>query len=58
MWSTYVGDPALYVKYDWNQLNILDPNKKTLILKNPIQLGEESCNYTYLIYMNAIIISF
>ena len=39
-WSTNAGEPLLFVKYDDNQLNIMDAEEKALILKSPIQLDE------------------
>ena len=36
-WSTNSDEPLLFVKYDGNQLNILDVEKKVLTLKNSIQ---------------------
>lgn len=41
-WSKNVGEPFLFVKYDLGRLNVLDVEKKTLILKSPIQLERES----------------
>ena len=36
-WSSNPDEPLLFVKYDANRLNILDIEKKALILKDPIQ---------------------
>ena len=37
-WSSHPDEPLLYVKYDQRLLNILDTEKKALILKSPIQI--------------------
>ena len=37
-WSSNGSEPILYVKYDRNKLNMMDAEKKTLILANPLQL--------------------
>lgn len=37
-WSTNPLEPLLYIKYDWNHLNILDIEKKALTLRVPTQL--------------------
>ena len=37
-WSTNTDEPLLFVKYDMRYLNILDVEKKTLALKDPIQM--------------------
>lgn len=43
--STNPDEPLLFVKYDKIQLNILDIEKKDLILKSPIQT-ETKCNWS------------
>ena len=37
-WSTNPDEPLLFVKYDWSLLNILDTEKKALILKSPVEI--------------------
>ena len=37
-WSSNSGEPLLFVKYDNNQLNVLDVEKKALTLKTPHQI--------------------
>ena len=37
-WSTNTVELILFVKYDMRYLNILDVEKKTLALKDPIQM--------------------
>lgn len=37
-WSTNVGEPLLFVKYDFSKLNVLDVEKHSLTLKHPICL--------------------
>ncbi len=45
-WGADAGEPFLFVKYDINKLNILDGEKKALILSNPIQLdARNGTNY-------------
>lgn len=41
-WSSEIGQPFLYIKYNARFLNILDVEKKTLTLKLPIQLDKDS----------------
>lgn len=44
-WSTNAGEPFLFVKYDMNQLNILDVEKKILTMRQSIQLEKiGNCN--------------
>lgn len=43
-WSSDISESRLYVKYDWEKLNILDLEKKVLTLKNPVKL-DNSSNY-------------
>ena len=43
-WSTDAGEPILFVKHDWNKLNILDVEKKALVLKNSV-VTEHEGNY-------------
>ena len=33
-----MGEPFLFIKYNWRQLNILDVEKKALTLKTPVEL--------------------
>mgnify|MGYP000867377971 FL=1 len=33
-WSTNLGEPLLFVKYGWSELNIFDVEKKKLILNS------------------------
>ena len=40
-WCSVKGEPLLFVKHKENQLNLLDTEKKTLLLKNPIQLEKK-----------------
>ena len=37
-WSSNPDEPLLFVKYDWRQLDILDVEKKALILKSPVEI--------------------
>ena len=37
-WSSNSGEPTVFIKYDLNKLNILDIEKKALILKSPVCL--------------------
>lgn len=41
-WSTNIGEPYLFLKYEFNLLNILDTEKKVLTLKESLQLDKES----------------
>ena len=41
-WSINSGEPALFVKYGTSKLNVLDAEKKTLTLKNEVELDD--CN--------------
>lgn len=41
-WSTNIGEPFLFVKYRGHDLNILDAEKQTLTLKEPVELEEAS----------------
>ena len=40
-WSSNPDEPLLYVKYDLSQLNILDVEKGTLILKSPVEIDSK-----------------
>lgn len=43
-WST-TGEPLLFVKSAHNKLNVLDVEKKALMMKDPISLEKlEDCN--------------
>ena len=35
-----MDESLIFVKYDRNKLNILDAEKKTLTLKNPVELDD------------------
>ena len=37
-WSILSGEPIIYIKYD-RELNIIDTEKKALILKDSVKLG-------------------
>lgn len=37
-WSSNPADPFLFVKYEANQLNIIDAERQSLTLKEAIQL--------------------
>lgn len=54
-WSTSAGEPLIFVKYAKNRLNILDVEKKTLILTAPVALLEEPqsnfCCITHRIFL-------
>ena len=39
-WSTNTEEPFLFIKYDRNQLNVLDTEKKCLTLKDSVSLEE------------------
>ena len=39
-WSPNAGEPLLFVKYSGLLLNILDTEKKTAILKDPVEIEE------------------
>ena len=43
-WSSNSDEPLLFVKYNSNQLNIFDAEKRDLSLKNPIQLDSKGKN--------------
>ena len=47
-WSANAGEPLLFVKYDGDQLSIIDTQKQTFALKRPIQIERDrgSNNYT------------
>ena len=45
-WSTNPGEPLLFIKYDWNQLTILDAEKKALTIKRPIQMDSSKSDKT------------
>lgn len=47
-WSTNFGDSLLFVKYDSHLLNILDVEKKTLMMKESLILCESSKNQSIL----------
>jgi len=49
-WSTNTGEPLLFVKYDrriLNVLNVLDDEKKALILSNPAEFEKWQYDSTY-----------
>ena len=56
-WSTNIGEPLLFIKYDGSQLNILNVEKKTLALKVPIKL-DRGGNAHYLLYLLFLVIFF
>lgn len=41
-WSINSGEPSIFIKYDWNKLNVLDLEKKAVLMQNSTQL-EERC---------------
>ena len=41
-WSTNNGDPSLFVKYSKNLLNVLDAEKRVMLLTNSFQLAAET----------------
>lgn len=43
-WSTIAGEPLLYLKYGWNELNILDIEKKKPTLKESVKIEKKGCN--------------
>lgn len=43
-WTPNRGEPLLYIKYNWNLLNFLDMEKKTLLLRSGRRLDEDDCN--------------
>lgn len=43
-WSTTISDPSIFLKYRHKFLNILDSEKTSLILKDPIQLERDGRN--------------
>ena len=45
-WSINADEPLLFVKYDWRLLNILDAEKKALILKSPVEIEPEDRKYS------------
>ena len=51
-WSSSSGNPLLYIKYDEKYLNALDVEKKTLTLKNPVELErfQDLCNLNIHLY--------
>ena len=51
-WSSSSGNPLLYIKYDEKYLNALDVEKKTLTLKNPVELErfQDLCNLNIRLY--------
>ena len=46
-WGTLSGEPLLYVKYCKKLLNIVDTEKKTLTLKDPVELEKLSIKLCY-----------
>lgn len=40
-WSPNIGEPVLFIKYEMIQLNLLDCEKKSFILKEPVQLDDK-----------------
>ncbi len=44
-WSFNIGEPLLFVKFKSNKLNLLDVEKKALILRIPVELEKSGiCN--------------
>ena len=57
-WSTLSGEPILYVKSGENQLNIIDPEKQQLILKDSVQHDTSMLwnHVTFLIFWSTLAI--
>ena len=49
-WSSNPDEPLLYVKHDGNLLNILDTEKKALILKSPVEI-ESMCKHIRVLFL-------
>ena len=49
-WSILAGEPILFVKYHKIELNIIDIEKKELILKGPVELDECKLNCLLLFF--------
>ena len=47
-WSTLSGEPLLFIKYDDGKLNIIDTEKKGLILKDSVQLKGSELRSTHI----------
>lgn len=56
-WSTNIGEPLLFIKYDGSQLNILGVEKKTLALKVPIKLDRGGTYFSLWIFLEDIRLS-
>ena len=50
-WSTNTDEPLLFVAYSWKQLNILDVEKKALILKSPVKIESKSKHSIFFIFL-------
>lgn len=47
-WSANAGEPLLFVKYDGDQLSIIDTQKQTFALKRPIQIERDRGSNNYI----------
>ena len=50
-WSSNPDEPLLYVKYDERFLNILDVEKKALILKSPVEIESEEGRHNSVLFL-------
>lgn len=46
-WSVNIGEPLCFVKYDRNNLSVLDAEKETFVLKGPLRLEKLSNLFLY-----------
>lgn len=44
-WSTNPSESLLFVKSNHNRLNILDAEKKVMMLQKPVPLEKNGCNH-------------
>lgn len=52
-WSTNIGEPLLFAKFNYNELNILDVERAVPTLKESYRLDNKSIFYLYFLVKTA-----